>query len=69
MFEIELDIFLKLNLALKIHISENYKKNLDQHAEFIIEPRDTLTYIKGIGNMQTYFLKGIGKKVKNIYLL
>lgn len=47
-----------LQIALRIHISENFKSNLDQHGDFQIEPRG-MTYIKGIGHMNTYYLLGM----------
>ena len=48
---------------LKIQISENYKHNLDQYGDFVIEPRG-MTFIKGIGNMKTYFLLGLKKPIE-----
>uniref|UniRef100_A0AAN0LJ60 Multifunctional fusion protein n=3 Tax=Arthropoda TaxID=6656 RepID=A0AAN0LJ60_9ACAR len=49
------------SLPLKIHLSENCKKNLDKHGGFLIQERG-MTFIKGKGEMRTYWLTGTKNK-------
>ncbi|XP_039272444.2 atrial natriuretic peptide receptor 1-like [Styela clava] len=43
--------------ALRIHVSPNTKSLLDEFGNFIIEKRDTMVPMKGLGTLQTWWLE------------